>query len=337
MSAVRLGVIGGDHWHAPRHLDSFRRAGAEVVGVCADEPGTAGRWRGVPAYRSHRELLDGAGPDLVLAMPRHAEVPEVLADLVERQVPFVVEKPAGTCAADLLPYVVAAEAQSQFATVPLINRYGRFWSELDRLRSQGLLEEISAARFRIVNGPPSRYVADGVPWVLDPSISGGGALRNLGPHAVDAFLSIAKGEVEVVGSVLTDRQHRLAVEEHAIALLRDEAGLVGVVEVGYSRPDEDGTDQEWCVAGSGAYVTELHDSVEVVTADGRKQLESPDVMQRYAMFAADVVARLGAGDPPPVPLRDCWRALDVIDRIYAAARGAAFGSGKQLSETGTER
>lgn len=332
MSALRLAVIGAGHWHAARHLDSFRRAGVEVVGFCADEPVAVARWSGVPAYGNRLELLDKAEPELVLAMPRHADAPDVLAELVERRVPFVVEKPAATRAADLLPHVVAAEAQGQFATVPFINRYGSFWSQLDRLRSEGMLQDLGAARFRIVNGPPSRYLADGVPWVLDPLVSGGGAMRNLGPHAVDAFLSIAKGDIEVVGCVMTDRQHRLAVEEHAIALLRDEAGLVGVVEVGYSRPDDDGTDQEWCVAGSGAYVTELHDAVEVVTAEGHQQIASPDVMQRYAMFAADVVGRLGNGEPPPVSLRDCWRALDVIDRIYAVSRRATPGNSPNRQE-----
>ena len=318
---LKLAVIGVGHWHAARHLDAFRRAGASVLGVhdgLRDVADRSAHALGVPAYASHHDLLD-AGPDLVLAMPRHRDAPALLADLVRRNVPFVVEKPAATAAPDLLPHVLAVEAQNQFAAVPLINRYSAFWTEVGRQREDGLLRPVSAARFRIVNGPPSRYLDDGVGWVLDPAVAGGGALRNLGTHTVDAYLSLAAGTVEVVGGALTSRQHGLPVEEHAAAILRDGAGLIGIVEVGYSRPDDDGTDHEWCVAGRGAYVTELHDTVHIVTARQHLTVPSPTVLERYRLFAADVVDRLRRGEPTPVPLRDCWRSLDVIDRIYAHA------------------
>jgi predicted dehydrogenase len=323
---MKLAVIGAGHWHAPRHIESFLAAGATIAGVTADEPGVASRWAarlGCTAYEGHEELLDHAQVDLVLAMPRHRDAPAVLAELTRRRLPFVIEKPPAVDAPTLLPYVLAVEEQRQFAAVPFINRYGEFWNRLRGLRARNLLAPATVARFRIVNGPPGRYVADGVSWVLDPAISGGGAMRNLGTHTVDAFLSLAEGEVEVAGSAVTHRQHRLAVEEHAVAVLRDQTGLIGVVEAGYSRPDDDGTDQEWCVAGPGVYLTETHDSVEIVEAGHSERHASPTVMQRYRLFAEDVLHALTRGAPPPIPLRDSWRVLDVIDRVYAAAAPAS--------------
>ncbi|MFI6231549.1 Gfo/Idh/MocA family protein [Micromonospora echinospora] len=317
--SVRIGAIGVGHWHAPRHLDSFVAAGAAVVAVCADEPGAAEQWSrrlGARAYDDHRKLLRDGGLDLVLAMPRHRDGPALLADLTATGLPFVVEKPAATTADDLLPHVLSVEASGQFAAVPFVNRYSAFWSRLRDLCPG----PVSTARFRIVNGPPDRYVDDGVAWVLDPEISGGGALRNLGTHTVDAYLAVAQGPVEVVGSAFTNRLHGLAVEEHAVALLRDSAGLIGVVEAGYSRPDADGTDHEWCVAGAGGYLRELHDQLEVITSDSVDVVESPSVMHRYQLFAEDVLRRLAVGAPPPITLRDCWRAVELIDRIYASAR-----------------
>jgi predicted dehydrogenase len=317
-----VAVIGAGHWHAARHIDAFRAAGATIGAVTADEPGVAERWSaalGCRAYRNAGELLDAGGTDLVLAMPRHSDAPALLGELTARRIPFVIEKPAATSAAELLPYVLAAERNAQFAAVPFVNRYSDFWPRLHGLRVRGLLDPVCTARFRIVNGPPGRYLDDGVGWMLDPKISGGGAMRNLGSHTVDAFLSVATGRVEVVGATLTSRQHHLAVEEHAIAVLRDEAGLIGVVEAGYSRPDAEGTDHEWCVSGPGAYLIELHAELESVTASGTERLTSPTVTQRYGLFADDVLRRLERGEPSPIPLRDCWRALDVVDRIYAAA------------------
>ncbi|PZF83326.1 Gfo/Idh/MocA family protein [Jiangella anatolica] len=316
---VRLSIAGVGHWHAPRHVDAFVAAGATVVAVQDDDPAAARRWvtrLGCPAERSLDDLL-GHDADLVLAMPRHRTAPDVIARLIAHGTPFVVEKPAAASAADLWPLVHAAEAAGRFATVPLINRYSTFWEQVGRLRADGLLDPTTVARFRIVNGSPDRYVEDDVAWVLDPAVSGGGALRNLGPHAVDAFLSLAGGEVSVVGAALSHRQHGLPVEDHAVALLRDESGLLGLVEVGYSGPDRDGTDHEWALTGAGSSVRELHDVVEVSTAAGSTTVDSPTVMQRYRIFAADVVERLRAGRPAPVPLRAACAALDVIDRIYA--------------------
>ncbi len=318
---VRLSIAGAGHWHAPRHVEAFVAAGAIVVAVQDDTAVGAQRWAarlGCALAPTLDDLL-GHDADLVLAMPRHRTAPEVVARLVEHGTPFVVEKPAAARAADLWPLVHAAEDAGRFAAVPLINRYSTFWDQVSRLRSDGLLDPTTVARFRIVNGSPDRYVEDDVAWVLDPAESGGGALRNLGPHAVDAFLSLAVGEVSVLGAALSHRQHGLPVEDHAMAILRDETGLIGLVEVGYSGPDRDGTDHEWALTGAGSSVRELHDVVEISTAAGSSTVSSPPVSQRYRIFAADVVERLSDGRPAPVSLRAACQALDVIDRIYAVA------------------
>lgn len=323
-----MSIAGVDHWHTRRHVEAFTAAGLRVVSVQGDEPESAKSWADHLDCRVAPDLdalLDDAA-DVVLALPRHRDGPAVVARLVDSGLPFVVEKPVAASAADLWPHVVAVEASRQFAAVPFINRHSTFWHHLARVQADGLLVPPSIARFRIVNGPPSRYVDDGVAWVLDPVVGGGGALRNLGPHPVDAFLSLAQGPVTVTGAALSHRQYGLDVEEHAIALLEDGAGLVGVVEAGYSGASDQGTDHEWSVAGPGATVRE-HDSVVTVgTRDGQTRTASPSVMHRYHLFAEDIVERLRTQQPAPVTLRDAWRALDVIDRIYDTARGAPLGS-----------
>lgn len=322
--SVRISVIGVGHWHAPRHLDAFSDAGAHVVTVQDHDPNAAKSWGDTLDCRvadDVDELLDDP-VDLVLAMPQHRDGPDVVARLAARGLPFVIEKPVAVKAADLWPHVHTVESSQQFAAVPFINRYSSFWDHLKRVRNDGMLAEPCVARFRIVNGPPTRYVDDGVAWVLDPEIGGGGALRNLGPHTTDAFLSLAQGQVSVNGAVLSHRQYGLDVEEHAIALLRDETGFIGTIEVGYSGPHHHGTDHEWALVGPGSSVRELHSVVDVVTREGQVEFTSPSVMDRYRIFAKDVVERLRTGQPAPVTLRDACRALEVVDRIYDAANSA---------------
>ena len=91
-----------------------------------------------------------------------------------------------------------AAAAGRFVAVPLPNRLGPAMVECARLRDAGRLGRIGHAHFRLVNGPPERYRVDGVAWMLDPALSGGGALRNLGIHGVDCAAALATGALRVV-------------------------------------------------------------------------------------------------------------------------------------------
>lgn len=121
-----------------------------------------------------------------------------------------------------------------FIAVPLPNRYSPIWPRIAELAAAGRLGGLSHAQFRIVNGPPERYRIDGVPWLLAPQTSGGGALRNLGIHGVDAALALAGDDgLELVATSL-GHLHGEAVEDYAILTLRDRRGLIVTIEAGYT-------------------------------------------------------------------------------------------------------
>lgn len=323
---MRVAVIGVAHWHAPRHIESLALAGAAVVGVSEDDSKVAERWGrklGCPWFGGAAEMLDRVRPDFVFALPRHRDAPAIARLLIARGIPFAIEKPLGVRAADIEPLVTLAEARGVFAAVLFVNRYSAFWDEVRRLRSAGLLAPLVHAHFRIVNGPPQRYVDDGVGWMLDPTIAGGGALRNLGTHAVDAFLALTGESVEVIAAAVSYRQYGLPVEEFATALLRTPSGVIGTIEAGYSRPDATGSDQEWRVAGAGAYLIERNDHLVVATAAGETRFPAPDVASRYVRVVSDTLERFHRGEAPIAGLADCWRVAQVIDRIYALAASHA--------------
>src|SRR5690606_16611287 len=98
MSRARTVVFGASHWHVPLYVGAMAehhdgvavgaraRAGARAA---ADALG------GVPV-REHAEVLDADGLELAYVFGPHDEMPELCLALVERGVPFVVEKPLGT-------------------------------------------------------------------------------------------------------------------------------------------------------------------------------------------------------------------------------------------------
>ena len=145
--------------------------------------------------------------------------------------------------------------------MPLPNRFGPAVIDIARLRGEGRAGQVAHAHFRIVNGPPERYAHDGVGWVVDPSIGGGGALRNLGIHGVDAALMLASGRAASSNlprsaTASTGRRSRIM----RLLILEDEAGAVFTVEAGYTfasmRP---GGDFEWRIVSANATLIDRGD------------------------------------------------------------------------------
>lgn len=322
---ARVALAGVGHWHAGMHLDAARSAGAEIVAAWDPDPtitaGFAAR-HGVPG-QSTIEALIAARPDLIVVMGRPDQVPALALACIEAGLPIVLEKPAAVSTAALEPLAEAAQRRSLFVAVPLPNRCGPIWAEIEALKAAGRLGPVSHAQFRIVNGPPQRYRLDGVPWVLDPAIGGGGALRNLGIHGIDAALALAGGaDLAIVSAAVDRRLYGEAVEEYAIVTLRAPDGMIATVEAGYTYASmAPGGDFEWSVSARNATLIDRGDACRVATLDdGRlRDLAPVPPADRYKAFMADTLDRLARGAPPSAGISDYLQAMRLIDRAYQEA------------------
>lgn len=322
---MKVALIEVGHWHAGMHLRSLLIGGADIVGVSDGQPGVAAAFAaqaGGRAFQDYREMLEAVKPEFVVALGRHADMPAIASDLLENEIPFAMEKPMATTADQLTPLVKTARQRKAFVAVPFTNRYSPLWSHLKELEQAERVGIRSHAHFRIVNGPPSRYERDGVRWMLDPAVSGGGCLRNLGIHAVDAFLNFAGQEgVEVLGAAVSHRVHRQPIEEAATAILCSSSGVIGTIEAGYSFASLTGGDFEWRVSAANCYLVERAGTLRVATLDDDQIQDLPVPRQgdRYDLFCADTMQRLRNGRPPIASIEDCYRAMRVIDEIYRKA------------------
>jgi predicted dehydrogenase len=321
---LRVGLIGVGHWHAPLHAAAVEAAGAGIAAVWDVDAATASnfarQWH-CPAADSVEAVLDAAG--IVVVMGRPATVPALAKAVLAAGKPMILEKPAAISAAGLAPLLAQARSRDAFVAVPLPNRFGPAMEERARLAAEGRAGPVAHAHFRLVNGPPGRYVADGVGWMLDPLLSGGGALRNLGIHGVDGALALATGELRLVSARIANRNGGSAVEDYALLVLEDEAGAVFTVEAGYTFASmAAGGDFEWRIATANAYLLDSGDAAYAATLDDgvRCALTPLPPAVRYNRFMADTLARLAQGLPPAVGLADYFRAMEIIDQAYAEAR-----------------
>src|SRR5690606_25307184 len=222
------------------------------------------------------------------------DVAQAAAVLIERGVPAIVEKPIGISAADVEPLERAAAERGAFVAVPLVNRYSRLWNKLEEVLQEGEVRRLHA-HFRVVNGFPFRYRRMGVAWMLDPGISGGGPLRNLGIHAMHAFLQFASGEeVRVHSAVVHHSPEEPSIEDFGSATLVTPSGIIGTVEAGYSLAAAAGSDTEWRVATSRVYLVDRNQSLRIADIEkGTDEIVSiPSVRERYDEFASDTLMRV---------------------------------------------
>lgn len=321
---MRVALLGVSHWHAQMHLDAVGSSGGEVIAAWdpdADLGATFAAAHGLVACRSMEQAL-AARPDLVVLMGSPRNLPQIASEVMAAGMPMILEKPASATTRGLTQLVEEARRRGSFVGVPLPNRFGPIFRDMAELERQGRLGQLAHAHFRIVNGPPQRYRDDGVGWMLDPALSGGGALRNLGIHGIDAALMLAQGALRVVSASIGNRIHRERVEDHAHVTLLDEAGTLFTVEAGYTYASmAPGGDFEWRVATGNAYLIDRGEAAQCATLDdgSLRALPPEHPSTRYRLFMADTFDRIRAGAAPAVSIQDYHSAMQLIDMAYEKA------------------
>jgi len=322
---LRLAFAGASHWHFSvdaRYLALARAAEAEIVGLSDDDEVIA-RTRAAEAgcawTTDLAELVGRFRPDLVVALPRHDRAPTQVTQLLDLGVPLLAEKPLGRSAADVWPLVERAERGWVTVAFPL--RYQAIWARLERLRAEGRLGTVGQIGVRQINGPPWRYRDYGVDWMLDPTIAGGGPLRNIGIHLTDILARLVEpSSLHVVGAARTSRFHDEPIEDLVAAVLRSDEGVVASLETGYSFARPKPGDADIHIGATGAYLVQRRDALLVYPAEGEPEtIELDPSHSFYEDLFFDALRRFRRGDPPVATVRDCARANELIDRIYAAA------------------
>ncbi|MGO4584649.1 Gfo/Idh/MocA family protein [Arthrobacter sp. 2RAF6] len=317
MTHVRTIILGASHWHVPLYARGIVEE-HEVIGVSDDDVSLvqelAEGW-GAPVEDDWQKLVDLPDVGLAYVFGPHGGMPEKCLALIERGIPFVVEKPLGTSLAELSAVRQAAEAAGVPATVPLVQRGGptdQWLAKAGRPTYQ---------RTSFIAGPPSRYLDNANPWMLDPVEAGGGCLANLGPHFVDLFLQGCGESAAHVESRLSSVLHHQAVEDHASLILTTPEGREAIIEVGYAFPGS--PLKRYCSftsVGEAGFASVDSDGTATFTAlDGTTEVEKIDVDSDplYDPFVRSVARTLDDGfrGLPTLAqlenvMRPIWQAYD---------------------------
>jgi predicted dehydrogenase len=330
VTRIRIAAIEVSHWHALHDAAYLRHLAGmpdvELVGlhdpsteILADRAAALGK---PPTFTDYREMLAETRPDFVIALGRHSGMAETAHALLDRRLPFLMEKPMGVNAAEVRSVAARAASSGAFVAVPLYQRLHPFVARARQLLAEGRFGPLSHFYFRVNRPTSARYPAWGSPWMLDPAQVGGGCLRNLGSHGLDLFLHLTGEPARVTGAQVSHRALGQPVEDYASVLLRSASGVLGTVEMGNTVP-RDATDGEWKLAGRDAILRLVDGTMRWLTASGEDTMPATPAEPLSLTGLRDVLDRWRRGAPPRTSVQDSLAVAELIDEAYMLAGAMA--------------
>jgi len=200
-SPVRLGVVGLG-FMGQTHATNAEELGHEVVAGADLVPETReefARTYGAATYEEFEEMYAAEDLDAIaVATPNKFHEPAAVAAL-ERDYDVLCEKPLAHTLESAERIAAAAADSEGFCAVNFHNRFSPATEMFKEYQAEGKFGEMSHVRANYVR---SRGIPGVGSWFTDESLSGGGAVVDIGVHAIDfALYLLSYPEVEEVFAV----------------------------------------------------------------------------------------------------------------------------------------
>jgi len=248
-------ALFGCGWIQDFHARGVLAHGDELVAVAnhrEESAQTFAERHGIPRVTTDWEAL-AADPHVdaaIVSTPNFLHAPQAVA-LLRNGKHVMVEKPMATSVAECDEMIAAASASGARL---MVAHCWRFRDEVIALRDRiaaGELGEIVKTRGYGVHanwGPAG--------WFVDPALAGGGALVDMGVHAIDtARFLLGDPEPGRVCATIGTRyaDGRYTVDDDGIVLIGWSNGAHSIVESGWWQPHSGGLEADTEVYGTKGY------------------------------------------------------------------------------------
>jgi predicted dehydrogenase len=311
---VRIALFGSG-WIANLHAQAVRdHPSGELVAASSwrggslaklaerfDIPRTSTRWE---------DLVGDPGIDaVVVATPNALHAPQAVACL-ESGKHVLVEKPMSISLAEADAMISAAKGSGASLMVAHCWRFHEEVRSLrDRIASGELGEVVKTRAYGIHTGwGPSG-------WFVDPTLAGGGALVDMGVHAIDTTRFLLGDPLPtLVSATLGTRYGGYPVDDDGILLISWSNGTSSIVECGWWQPHAGGLEADTEVYGTKGY-TRIFPAGEL--PEGYDH--APQSM--YSSQMAEFIDAAEEGRDPSPGGEDGRVVMDVVERAYRATAG----------------
>jgi predicted dehydrogenase len=227
MNQLKVGVAGFGVVGKRRKDCVARNANLCVVAVCDQTfEGEGTLSDGVRYYRDYRRLLTENLDAMIVCLTNDMAAEVTIAGL-EAGLHVFCEKPPGRSVEDIVKVIECERLNSHLKLMYGFNHryHDSVQDALIILRSGELGQVIN---MRGMYGKARLITFNQPDWRTKRKIAGGGVLLDQGIHMVD-LMRLFGGEFSEVYSFISNSHWRYDVEDNAYALMRTEAGVVGML------------------------------------------------------------------------------------------------------------
>ena len=305
-------ALFGCGWIQDFHARGVLAHGDELVAVANHREASAREFaerHGIARVTTDWEAL-AADPEVeaaVVATPNVLHAPQAIA-LLRNGKHVIVEKPMATSVTACDDMIAASR---DGGALLMVAHCCRFRDEVLAMRERIVAGELGEIVKTRGYGVHEKWGPSG--WFTDPGLAGGGALVDMGVHAIDTarFLLGDPQPVRVCATVGT-RYGDYEVDDDGILLITWDDGTNSIVESGWWQPHLAGLEADTEVYGTGGYDRIWHFT------------EGPPGYEHcaQAMYSAQMAAFLDAaarGQQPRPSGEDGLVVMRVVDEAYRSA------------------
>ena len=326
---VRAAVIGLG-WPGIQHLKGYvADPRSEVVAVCDLDKGhakkVASEYKIPRVYTDHLKMLENSDVDAVsVCLPNFLHAP-ISIDALNAGKHVLCEKPPARSAAEAKAMADVASENGKTLMYALVQRFDGSTQHLKQLVQEGELGEIYFGKAGYVRRRGVPVGREG--WFVDKERSGGGALIDIGVHALDCvwWLMNSPRPVEVMGTSYSHFGHlvpddiKYDVDDATFAQIRFENGATIVLETTWALnlPGDNYIKVSGTKAGASLSPFTLY------TEEDGKELDKPLNASSINSFDEEVKHFVGCivdGKEPISSAEQGIMLMQMLDGIYESAQ-----------------
>ena len=322
MNTIGVALIGSgyiSHYHAcglTELPDVELRALCSLDGKGAEQ---FARKYGIETVTEHIEDLTGSRDiqAVIVSTPNKFHAPYAM-EFMKGGKDVFVEKPMAVSASQGREMI---ECARQTGRILMVGHMWRFDTEVNYIREilqSGKLGSIIKTKgYGIhVNWGPSG-------WFVDKDLAGGGALADMGVHAIDAvrYLLGDPRPKEVYAKIST-RFGDYDVDDTSVVMITWETGTVSIIESGWWHPHADGPEAGTQLFGTLGYASlfpTLYEKIEKIVPDMPERKEHCDQVM-YSRQMEHFIECVRTRSEPLSGMTHGQVVLEIVEAAYESAR-----------------
>jgi predicted dehydrogenase len=255
------------------------------------------------------EIVEATDVDAaVVATPNALHAPQSVA-LLRAGKHVIVEKPMATSVAECDEMIGASRASGAFL---MVAHCWRFRDEVRAMRERVASGELGEVVKTRGYGAHATWGPEG--WFVDPALAGGGALVDMGVHAIDtARFLLGDPTPNRVCAAIGTRYGTYQVDDDGVLLITWSNGTNSVVESGWWQPRVGGLEADTEVYGTKGYA-------RIWDPEPPSEDYKHDTQPMYTAQMAEFLGAIAEGRQPRPSGEDGRVVMQVVEDAYRSAR-----------------